>query len=137
MSRRLILRAVLVACLTGIQVFTTAMKNVIMSRLTISLTDEEEEIIEEKVGDDGEYESKSEFVRNCIQAHTEVEDLEQENERLRNEKRLILEQREEATEIQKYVEEERTYRNAGLKTRLKWWVWGKPSDASNQEQQTT
>mgnify|MGYP002761074569 FL=1 len=39
------------------------------------MTDEEEEIIEEKVGDDGEYESKSEFVRNCIQAHTEIEDL--------------------------------------------------------------
>lgn len=108
-----------------------------MSRLTISLTDEEEEIIEEKVGDDGEYESKSEFVRNCIQAHTEIEDLERDVERLQNEKRLILEQREEATEIQKYVEEERTYRNAGLKTRLKWWVWGKPSDASTQEEQTT
>jgi Arc/MetJ-type ribon-helix-helix transcriptional regulator len=108
-----------------------------MSRLTISLTDEEEEIIEEKVGDDGEYESKSEFVRNCIQAHTEVEDLERDVERLQNEKRLILNQREEATEIQKYVEEERTYRNAGLKTRLKWWMWGKPSDASTQEEQTT
>jgi Arc/MetJ-type ribon-helix-helix transcriptional regulator len=98
-----------------------------MSRLTISLTDEEEEIIEEKVGDGSEYESKSEFVRKCIQAHTKIEDLERDIERLQNEKRLILEQREEATEIQKYVEEERTYRNAGVKTRLKWWVWGKPS----------
>jgi hypothetical protein len=75
--------------------------------------------------------------RTRIQAHTEVEDLEQTVERLQNEKRLILEQREEATEIQNYVEEERSYRNAGLKTRLKWWVWGKPSDASNQEEQTT
>jgi Arc/MetJ-type ribon-helix-helix transcriptional regulator len=101
-----------------------------MSRLTVSLTDEEEEIIEEKVGDDSEYESKSEFVRNCIQAHTEVEDLETKVERLENEKRLILEQREEATQLQRYVREERTYRNASLRMRVKWWVFGKPSETS-------
>lgn len=102
-----------------------------MTRLTISLTDKEEAIIEENVGDSEAYESKSEFVRNCIQAHNEIEDLEREVERLQNEKRLILEQREEAMEIQRYVEEERTYRNAGLRTRLKWWVWGKPDDAQS------
>lgn len=97
-----------------------------MSRITVSLTDQEEEIIEQNVGDDGEYESKSEFVRDCIQAHIEVEELQRDVERLQNEKRLILEQREEAAEIQRYVEEERTYRNAGLRKRMKWWLWGKP-----------
>jgi Arc/MetJ-type ribon-helix-helix transcriptional regulator len=98
--------------------------------LTVSLTEEEEEIINENVGDGGEYESKSEFVRMCIQHHKELADLEREVERLQNEKLMILEQQEEATEIQRYVEEERTYRNAGLRTRLKWWVWGKPEETS-------
>jgi Arc/MetJ-type ribon-helix-helix transcriptional regulator len=46
-----------------------------MTRLTTSLDDETESIVEDNVGDNGEYESKSEFVRNCILAHTEVEDL--------------------------------------------------------------
>lgn len=63
----------------------------------------------------------------CIQGHTRLDELETEVERLENEKRLILEQREEATEIQRYVQEERTYRNAGLRKRLKWWMFGKPS----------
>jgi Arc/MetJ-type ribon-helix-helix transcriptional regulator len=101
-----------------------------MGRLTVSLTDEEEEIIDEKVGDDGEYESKSEFVRNCIQAHNEVADLEQTIERLQREKGMILEQREEHSQLQRDVEEERSYRNAGLRTRIKWWMFGKPSESS-------
>jgi Arc/MetJ-type ribon-helix-helix transcriptional regulator len=101
-----------------------------MSRLTVSLTEEEEKIIDEKVGDGGEYESKSEFVRDCIQNHTEVEELEQQVERLEREKRMILEQREEANEIKRYVEEERSWRNAGLRTRAKWWVFGKPETPS-------
>jgi Arc/MetJ-type ribon-helix-helix transcriptional regulator len=101
-----------------------------MSRLTVSLTGEEEEIIEEKVGDGGGYESKSEFVRSCIQAHTEVEELEREVERLQNEKRLILEQRDEADEIKRYVEEERSWRSAPVTKRVKWWVFGKPESSS-------
>jgi Arc/MetJ-type ribon-helix-helix transcriptional regulator len=101
-----------------------------MSRLTVSLNDAEEAIIDEKVGDDAEYDSKSEFVRNCIQAHTEVEELEQQVERLEREKRMILEQREEANEIKRYVQEERSYRNAPVTKRVKWWVFGKPETGS-------
>lgn len=98
--------------------------------MTVSLTDEEDEIIEQKVTDDGEYESKSKFVRTCIRDHTRVDELKTEVERLKNEKRLILEQQEEATELQRYVEEEQTYRNAGLRTRTKWWLFGKPETSS-------
>lgn len=101
-----------------------------MSRLTISLNDAEEAIIDEKVGDGGEYDSKSEFVRSCIQAHTEVEELEQQVERLEREKRMILEQREEADEIKRYVEEERSWRSAPVTKRVKWWVFGKPESSS-------
>lgn len=119
------------ASLTGIHRFTRMMKNVTMGRLTVSLTDEEEEIIEEKVGDGGEYESKSEFVRMCIQDHTRVEDLEREVERLQNEKRTLLAEREEKAELARYVEDEREtqqrWREAPLWTRMKWRVVGMPS----------
>lgn len=54
-----------------------------------------------------------------------IENLERENERLRREKRMILEQREENTELQRYVQDELSYREAGLGTRLKWWMFGK------------
>lgn len=111
-----------------------------MPRLTITVTDEQAELLEEKAGDNGEYESKSEAVRAFIQEYErlskrvagleaeyeeEIAVLERENERLRNEKQLILEQREENTELQRYVEDELSYREAGLGTRMKWWLFGK------------
>jgi len=37
---------------------------------------------------------------------------------------MILEQREENTELVKYVEDERRFRHAGLLTRAKWWLRG-------------
>jgi Arc/MetJ-type ribon-helix-helix transcriptional regulator len=114
----------------GFQYLTDLMRMLIMARLTVSLNEEEEEIIEDKVGDDGEYESKSEFVRMCIQDHNRNDELETEVDRLRNQKQLILEQREETTSLKRYVEEERSYRNASLPTRLRWWVFGKPETSS-------
>jgi len=42
--------------------------------------------------------------------------------RLPGTKRIILEQREENTELVKYVEDERRFRHAGLLTRAKWWL---------------
>ena len=63
---------------------------------------------------------------------TEHQHLERENERLserverlEREKGLILKQREENTTLQRYAETERAYREAGLKQRLKWWLWGR------------
>lgn len=113
-----------------------------MSRLTVSLTDTEQEVIEEKAGDGEEYESKSEFVRMCIRDHkqveTRIEDLERDVARLQNEKQVLLEQREEHTELVEYVENERQaeqrWREAGLLTRTKWKLFGM-SDASSQSQQ--
>lgn len=104
-----------------------------MPRLTVTIDEEHEEILAEKSGDDGPYESKSEAVRMFIEkyeaAQERVEELEQEVERLRNEKRLILEDRDEKQELARYVEEEQTWRQAGIITRTKWWLYGKPESA--------
>lgn len=99
-----------------------------MPRVTVSIDDEDKDYLQEQSGDSAEYDSMSEVMRECIQAHKEQNELENEIERLRNEKRVLLEQRQEATEIQRYIREERTYRNAGLRTRLKWWLLGKPEE---------
>jgi Arc/MetJ-type ribon-helix-helix transcriptional regulator len=103
-----------------------------MARLTVSLNDETEEIVEEKVGDNGEYESKSEFVRDCIQAHTRVEDLEKTIERLEREKQMILQERDEKKELARYVEDQRTRQEkkdtAPIWTRAKWRILGMPAD---------
>lgn len=61
----------------------------------------------------------------CTQLQSECEKLQTECDRLRNKKRLILEQREETTELVDYVEEERSWRSTSLETRMKWWLFGK------------
>lgn len=62
----------------------------------------------------------------------EYDEVTQELDRVRREKRQILAQREENTELVKYVEDERSLSRrkaeAGLVTRAKWVVWGMPSD---------
>jgi len=75
-------------------------------------------------------------VRECIRRSQELDgcrervgDLEQEVERLEREKRLILEQREEHSQLVRAVEEQRTLEReraqAGLATRVKWWLFGR------------
>ncbi|MFC6764877.1 hypothetical protein [Natrinema soli] len=65
-----------------------------------------------------------------------ITDLKTEIERLRNEKRTLINDREERTELVRYVEEERTLSKqkaqAGIATRAKWFVTGMPTEeASN------
>jgi TolA-binding protein len=78
-------------------------------------------------------------VRRCIERSQELDecrervaDLEQEVERLEREKRLILEQREEHSQLVRAVEQERTLEQeraeAGLATRAKWWLFGRDGD---------
>jgi len=96
-----------------------------MPRLTVTITDEQAELIEEKSADSGEYESKSEAVRNLIQAGERTEELEQKCNRLEREKAQILDQREENQELVRYAETERAYREAPLADRLRWFVFGR------------
>lgn len=61
-----------------------------------------------------------------------VDELQTDVERLQNEKRLILEEREEKEELVKYVEDERTveqrWREATALKRMKWRLFGMDSD---------
>jgi hypothetical protein len=78
-------------------------------------------------------------VRECIRRSQELDacrervaDLEQQVERLGREKRLILEQREEHSQLVRAVEEQRTLEQeraqAGLATRARWWLFGRDED---------
>lgn len=103
-----------------------------MPRLTVSVDDDDAKMIEEISDDDGPYESKSEAMRACIHSYEQVEKLEQENERLRNEKRAMIEQRNNHKELVTYVEGERKLqkmererRNAPIWKRIKWIVFGR------------
>lgn len=59
---------------------------------------------------------------------TAHERLQDEIDRVREEKRTILEQREENQQLRKYVEDERSaaerHRRASLPQRVKWWIVG-------------
>jgi len=133
-----------------------------MPRITVTISDALHGYIEEKSGDDAEFDSKSEVMRHLAEHGRdaddlqervdeledelvdvreqrdrlqervdEFEDLEQEVDRLKEEKRLLLAEREEKAELARYVEDEREtqqrWREAPLWTRAKWRVFGMPS----------
>lgn len=70
----------------------------------------------------------SEVCREYIAKGMDYDELERERDRLRSEKRTLINDREERTELVRYVEDELSYREAGLGTRLKWWMFGKEKD---------
>lgn len=96
-----------------------------MPRLTITITEDQNKYLDEISGEDGEYESKSEAVRNFIQSGERAEELEQTVERLQNEKQTLIEKHQEHGDLVEYVEEERSWRQQPLSTRLRWWIFGK------------
>jgi len=78
-------------------------------------------------------------VRACIARSQELDacrervaDLEQQVERLERERRLLLEQREEHSQLVRAVEQRRTLEReraqAGLATRVRWWLFGRGGD---------
>jgi len=113
-----------------------------MQKVTFSLEDSHLEAIEEwqKENDiDSRSKALRRFIDECEDLHTEYEDLHTKCERLqteleqeRNRNRLILEQREEHTELVNYVQEERSaeqkWREAGIGQRLKWRIFGMDND---------
>ncbi|XVH33874.1 hypothetical protein ACNS7O_18935 (plasmid) [Haloferacaceae archaeon DSL9] len=83
--------------------------------------------------------SRSEAIRTLLERGVEYDRLQIENERLRNEKRTIINQRDEHTELVEYVQAERDVQRyhdrrqrmidqAGILTRAKWWLTGVPVD---------
>jgi Arc/MetJ-type ribon-helix-helix transcriptional regulator len=94
-----------------------------MPRLSITLTEEQNERVEELV-ENGEYKSKNAVVQDWLSDAEKVNQVESENERLHRERRQLLEQRNENQELVEYVEDEKRYRHAGLFQRFRWWFRG-------------
>lgn len=117
-------------------------------REIVANRNEHEEIRREYEEKLSEYEEKLERLRaeyeselNAIEAEyqeriddlkSEIDDLEMEIQRVHREKRQILEQREEHTELVKQVEQERSLAErkaqAGILTRTKWLITGMPAE---------
>lgn len=70
---------------------------------------------------------RSEHIRDILASRNEHDELQTEVERLRREKRQILDQRNEKNELARYVEEEQEWREAPIWQRARWWVAGKPA----------
>ena len=108
-----------------------------MPRLTITVTEEQSELLDELSGDDGPYESKSEAVRSFIESGETSEELRQEVDRLNRERRQLLEQRDENQELVEFASETRSVlerreqrseiiRTAPVWRRALWWFLGEP-----------
>ena len=102
-----------------------------MTRLTVRLSDSHSDELERLV-EDGQYDHKSEALLGLLderdQLASEVQDLRRENERLHQERRQILEQREEHSELVRYVSSVVAWREAGLLRRARWWLFGQQDD---------
>jgi len=54
----------------------------------------------------------------------EADELRRENDRLRARVDAVLDSRDERDELRRYVEDEQRYRQAGIVTRLRWFLRG-------------
>lgn len=101
-----------------------------MESVSTRLNDETARLIRETAEERGV--SVAEVLRERIEQGMDYDDVKRENERLRAEKRTLISQREEHTELVEYVTEERTMqqreqerRDAPLWTRVRWLVLGR------------
>lgn len=107
-----------------------------MRQLTVSFRDEQADRMESEVDNSDDYSSKSDYVRQLMDRHdsleNEVRELRIKNERLENEKTLILEQREEHTELVEAIQRDQTLSerksHANILTRWKWKLTGIPQE---------
>lgn len=102
-----------------------------MPRLTVTLSDDRADRITEMV-EDGEYDSKSAAMNELIDRGERVTEVERENDRLRSEKRAIIQQREDNDELVEWagehrnlLEDEYERRNAPVWKRIEWFVFGR------------
>jgi metal-responsive CopG/Arc/MetJ family transcriptional regulator len=105
-----------------------------MEQITLRIPEDTLESLESEAEEHGvsrsEYvrdvlETRNEHAENADELRTEIDELETALERLQNEKRMLLEQRDEHSQLVRYVESEQSYREASLPQRLKWWVFGR------------
>ena len=96
-----------------------------MSKEKISVTLRSDQVgkLSDLVGD--EYENRSEAVRGVLDKGFAYDEIQATADRLERQLAQILDEREEHQELVAYVEEEQSWREAPLSTRVKWWVFGK------------
>jgi len=117
-----------------------------MRKTSFSLQEEQISFLDELVdGDDDRLDAgnRSELMRELIDDYRElrdrVDDLEAEVEHeraraddLRRQLQAVTERQDDVDELARYVEEERTVerrrREAGVRKRAKWWLFGMPAD---------
>lgn len=94
-----------------------------MEQITIRLPEDMLESLDDEAEEKGR--SRSEHIRDVLASRRDLGELRTEVDRLRREKRQILDQREENSELARYVDEEIEWRKAPITKRIKWWFTGK------------
>jgi regulator of replication initiation timing len=99
-------------------------------KISIVVGEEHVDVLEDVEEDeDRDVRSRSEAVRTIIdeweELREECEDLRTENERLRDRIMALIDEREERTELVRFVDEEEERRRAPAWTRAKWWLLGR------------
>ena len=69
--------------------------------------------------------TKSEAIRELLKRGLENDELQSENERLQRQLRETNKRVDEHQGLQRYVEDEMSYRETGLLTRIQWFIKGK------------
>lgn len=107
-----------------------------MDQITLRLREDTIDALDDEAEDAGV--SRSEYIRDVIESRhdtgelrDEIENLETTIQRLENEKRALIEDRQYTQELEVYVEKEQAWRNAGLVGRAKWWLFGPPEEVES------
>lgn len=92
-------------------------------KISVTLRSEQVGKLSDLVGD--EYENRSEAVRGLLDKGFAYDEIEATADRLERQLAQVIDERDDHQEIVAYVEEEQTWREAPLLTRMKWWLYGK------------
>lgn len=80
------------------------------------------------VGDSTDVDELQQVARELRECQQDLEHAEARRDELRRQLSAVNSRQEDVGELVEYVEEERSYREAGLATRAKWWLFGKRSE---------
>lgn len=101
-----------------------------MEPVTVRIPDDTYRILSEEADESDR--SLSEVVRERVERGMDYEEIKRERDRLRAEKRTLIQDREERTDLVEYVEQERELqarreerKDAPVWRRAKWWVFGR------------
>lgn len=94
-----------------------------MEAITVRIPEDDLETLDSEA--DEHDATRSEYIRDLIEKGRDYDELAAERARLNRELAQVIEHRESSQEIVEYVEEEKTWREAPIWKRIRWWVLGK------------